>query len=49
MPLIRVLEYLDPPGLSPFRRWFDDLDATAAATVGRAQAAWQDYKRRKRS
>ena len=109
MPSIRVLEYLDQSGLSPFRRWFDELDATAAARVGaylyrleegnfsrveglgggvfelkvdfgpgyriyfgkdgetvvillggsskkrqstaigRAQAAWQDYKRRKRS
>jgi hypothetical protein len=48
MSSIRVLEYLDPSGLSPFRRWFDGLDATAAA-IGRAQAAWQDYKRRKRS
>ena len=34
MPSIRVLEYLDPSGLSPFRRWFDGLDATAAARVG---------------
>jgi putative addiction module killer protein len=34
MPSIRVLEYLDPSGLSPFRHWFDDLDATAAARVG---------------
>ena len=49
MPSIRVLEYLDPSGLSPFRRWFDDLDGTAAARVGRAQAVWQDYKRRKRN
>lgn len=49
MPSIRILEHLDPSGLSPFRRWFDDLDATAAARLGRAQAAWQDYKRRKRS
>jgi putative addiction module killer protein len=34
MPSIRVLEYIDPTGLSPFRRWFNDLDATAAARVG---------------
>lgn len=105
---IRVLEYLEPSGRSPFRHWFDDLEATTAARVGaylyrleegnfsrvegvgggvyelkvdfgpgyrvyfgkdgetvlillggstkkrqraaigRAQAAWQDYKRRKR-
>jgi putative addiction module killer protein len=34
MPSIRVLEYIDPTGLSPFRRWFGDLDATAAARIG---------------
>ena len=34
MPSIRVLEYIDPTGLSPFRRWFDDLDAKAAARIG---------------
>ena len=33
---IRVAEYLDPSGRSPFRRWFDDLDATAAAKVSTA-------------
>jgi putative addiction module killer protein len=34
MSAIRVLEYLDASGRSAFRRWFDDLDATAAARVG---------------
>jgi len=34
MSAIRVLEYLDASGRSPFRRWFGDLDATAAARVG---------------
>ena len=34
MSAIRVLEYLDASGRSPFRRWFDGLDATAAARVG---------------
>ena len=33
MPEIRVAEYLDPSGRSPFRRWFDELDVTAAAKV----------------
>ena len=33
MSEIRVAEYLDSSGRSPFRRWFDDLDATAAAKV----------------
>jgi putative addiction module killer protein len=33
MAVIRVLEYLDASGRSPFRRWFDALDATAAARV----------------
>jgi len=33
---IRVLEYLDRTGRSPWRRWFNDLDAHAAAKVGTA-------------
>jgi hypothetical protein len=33
---IRVLEYLDSSGRSPWRRWFNDLDAIAAAKVGTA-------------
>lgn len=33
---IRVLEYLDSAGRSPLRRWFDDLDATAAAKISSA-------------
>ena len=36
MSEIRVAEYLDPSGRSLFRRWFDDLDATAAAKVSAA-------------
>lgn len=31
-------EYLDEAGRSPFGRWFDDLDATAAAKVTTALA-----------
>ncbi|MEQ1909692.1 MAG: type II toxin-antitoxin system RelE/ParE family toxin [Vicinamibacterales bacterium] len=31
-------EYLDKAGRSPFGRWFDDLDATAAAKVTTALA-----------
>jgi putative addiction module killer protein len=34
MSAIRVLEYLAVSGRSPFRRWFDGLDATAAGRVG---------------
>lgn len=30
---VRVLEYLDAAGESPFRAWFDGLDAAAAAKV----------------
>jgi putative addiction module killer protein len=30
---MRVLEYLDGAGRSPFGRWFDRLDAPAAAKV----------------
>lgn len=36
MAAIRVLEYLDRSGRSPWRRWFDDLDAIAAAKVAAA-------------
>lgn len=30
---MRVLEYLDEAGRSPFRRWFDRLDALAGSKV----------------
>ena len=30
---MRVLEYVDDAGRSPFARWFEDLDARAAAKV----------------
>ena len=33
MTAVRVLEYLDRSGRSPWRRWFNDLDAHAAAKV----------------
>ena len=33
MPAVRVLEYLDPTGRSPYTRWFDDLNAPAAAKI----------------
>jgi putative addiction module killer protein len=33
---MRVLEYIDTAGVSPFRRWFDDLDERAAAKVSTA-------------
>jgi len=33
---IRVLEYVDRTGRSPWRRWFNDLDTHAAAKVGTA-------------
>ena len=36
MAAIRVLEYLDGAGRSPWRRWFNDLDAIAAAKVASA-------------
>jgi putative addiction module killer protein len=29
----QVLEYLTPTGLSPFGKWFDDLEAVVAARV----------------
>ena len=33
---ITVREYLDPTGRSPYARWFDDLNAPAAAKVATA-------------
>jgi putative addiction module killer protein len=30
---VRLLEYIDPDGQSPFRAWFDELDSQAAARV----------------
>jgi len=42
MAAIRVLEYLERSGRSPWRRWFNDLDAIAAAKVG---TAWSTKKR----
>jgi putative addiction module killer protein len=30
---VRIVEYLDAAGRSPFTGWFDGLDATAAAKV----------------
>ena len=33
MPSVRVLEYLDPQGRSPYAKWFDGLNGTAAARV----------------
>jgi putative addiction module killer protein len=31
--MVTLKEYLDPNGRSPFRRWLDRLDGTAAAKV----------------
>ena len=36
--MIEVREYIDDRGRSPFGRWFDDLDANAAARVRTALA-----------
>ena len=36
MTAVRVLENLDRSGRSPWRRWFNDLDAHSAAKVGTA-------------
>ena len=33
MPTRKVVEYLDADGASPFARWFERLDAVAAAKV----------------
>ena len=34
--MVEVLEYLDQNNHSPFREWFEDLDAKAAAKVNTA-------------
>jgi putative addiction module killer protein len=36
--MLSLLEYLDAAGRSPFRDWFDELEATAAARVAVALA-----------
>src|SRR5215471_14787338 len=36
MPDVRVLEYLDAQGRSPYAAWFDSLNASAAAKVAAA-------------
>lgn len=38
MVVVMLREYLDEAGRSPFGRWFEDLDATAAAKVTTALA-----------
>jgi putative addiction module killer protein len=35
---VRILEYLDPAGRSPFADWFNGLDAQAAAKISVALA-----------
>ena len=36
MTVVKVVEYVRADGSSPFRTWFDDLDAQAAAKVATA-------------
>lgn len=36
MPTVRVLEYLDLHGRSPYAKWFDGLNAEAAARIASA-------------
>ena len=43
MPMIRVLEYLDPLSRSPYAKWFDGLNAEAAA---KAKGWIDDFGRR---
>jgi putative addiction module killer protein len=35
---LEIIEFVDSSGRSPFRHWFDNLDATAAARVTAALA-----------
>ena len=39
---MRVVEYLDPQGRSPFSKWFDDLGSEAAAKVAAALYRFQE-------
>jgi putative addiction module killer protein len=36
MPAVQLLEYLDPQGRSPYAKWFEGLNAPAAAKVAAA-------------
>lgn len=36
MSSVQILEYLDPQGRSPYAKWFDGLNAPAAAKVATA-------------
>lgn len=36
MPVVRLLEYLDQQGRSPYAKWFEGLNAPAAAKVATA-------------
>ena len=36
MPFVKVLEYIDARGKSPYAAWFDNLSANAAAKVAAA-------------
>jgi putative addiction module killer protein len=36
MSVIKVVEYIRADGSNPFKTWFDDLDAQAAAKVATA-------------
>lgn len=46
---VRIVEYVDHAGHSPFGEWFDDLDAVVAARVTAgltrlAQGSWSNVK-----
>jgi hypothetical protein len=51
--MIRVEEFITDQDVSPFRRWFDDLDNQAAAwrrqqsDIQTALRHWRAYKARK--
>ena len=41
MQIIEISEYVDTQGRSPYARWFDRLDASAAARVATALACME--------
>jgi hypothetical protein len=41
--MITIKEYIDAKGRNPYAKWFNRLNAPAAAKI-----LWKEYKRRKR-
>jgi len=46
--MVTIRECLNPDGRSPYAKWFNRLNAPAAAKVATAKVFWKEYKGRKR-